>query len=173
MPIRSGVDSAIDRNRRISLRHQPKVAHNSGFEAVVGIPSAPGEGIANGDFGPPDGFELVSGNVLGVASMKVEGFGNVANGGDFGEFEAEVIVFAIAKRGVNAADLIVDPATHEAKVKGHELDEEFNGVVGNLAAFTETVVKAAIVDDMIVGVDHADIGMGVEVGGGGGKGGRC
>jgi hypothetical protein len=86
----------------------------------------------------------------------------VVDFGGFGEFEAEVVVLGVGKAGVEAADGLVDATPFEAEMKGHEGGEELGGAVGYGAGFAVSDVGVVLVDNDVVGIDHADFGAAVE-----------
>jgi hypothetical protein len=104
-----------------------------------------------------------AGDALGVVAVLVEGDVELGDGGDFGEAEAEVVVLAIHECGVEAADLVVDAGVHETEVEDDKFGEKPIVVVGDLAMLAVGFHGSGFVDDDVVGVDHADVGMGFEV----------
>ncbi|WP_315889738.1 hypothetical protein [Kovacikia minuta] len=103
------------------------------FEVVVGVESTSVEGVLDSLVGATDGVDLVVGDVTGVATVEIKRFGQVVDVGDFGEFEAQVVVFGGGEVGVDTADLLVDAAAHQAEVEGHEVGQEAIFAVGDAA----------------------------------------
>ncbi len=106
-----------------------------------------------------------------MATVVVKGLLDLGDVGGFGTAEAEVVVLGAHEFGVEATDRLEEVGAHETEVKDHEFGEEAIFVVGNLAVFAVVFVAAVFVDDDVVGVDQADVGMGFEVVDGFGEGG--
>ena len=129
------------------------------------------EGLPDGGGGAVDlQLALLLGDAVGVDAVGVEGVGVVVDVGDFGEAEAEVVVDRGGEAGINATGGFVGGAADEAEVEGHEVGEQALGGVGDLAALAGALGLALGVDQLVVGVDHADLGVLVEEGAGFGEG---
>src|SRR5579883_1571477 len=90
--------------------------------------------------------------------------------GDFGELQAQIVVFGPGEGGIDAAALVVNGTAHKAEVKGHEVYEQAIGGVGDTAALSQSMILPLCVDDFIVGVDHAHFRVSAKDGNGFGKG---
>ncbi len=118
------------------------------------------EGLPDGGGGAVDlQLALLLGDAMGVDAVGVEGVGVVVDVGDFGEAEAEVVVDRGGEAGINATGGIVGSAADEAEMEGHEVGEQALRGVGDLAALAGADADALGVDDLVVGVDHADLGV--------------
>ncbi len=110
--------------------------------------------------------QLVVRGVALVLAVVVEGLREVLHLSDFGQTQAEVVVFGSLEAGVDATDLVVDRTPHQPKVEGHEVEQQLVFGVGNLAALAQSMILSLGVDDVVIGVDHPNIGMGIKNGGG-------
>jgi hypothetical protein len=48
----------------------------------------------------------------------------MVNVGDFGEFEAQVVVFGRGEGGIDSTHLLVGSAPQQAEVEGHEINKQ-------------------------------------------------
>jgi hypothetical protein len=103
-----------------------------------------------------------------MIAVKIEGLRKMVDLCDFGELEAEVIVHRAGEVQINAADLGVEGLAEEANVKGHKIDEQPFFGVRNGAAMPNALKMVLCVNDLVVGIDHADSRLSVEDGGGSG-----
>ncbi len=73
--------------------------------------------------------------------------------GHFRQPQAQVVVFDIVKRAINAADLLEHVAPQQTKVKGHEVEQQTLFGVRNAAAMSIVDATAVFVNGEVIGVD--------------------
>jgi len=141
-------------------------------ELIVICQSPAFQGAFHGGLGVGDRFPLsLLRHAGGMNAVLVQGAGMVMDVGNFGEAQAEVVVGHEATARIDAADLLKDGAMHEAKMEGHEFDQELIATIGNLAAGAGTQNVTVGINMLVVGVDQTDVGVGVEDVDGFGQGG--
>ncbi len=72
-----------------------------------------------------------------MEAIEVEGLRQMMNLGDFRQAQAQIVVFDVFKFGVDTANAIVNGTAHQPKVEHHEIRQQSQGGIGDLAAFPD------------------------------------
>ena len=104
------------------------------------------------------------GSTASMNAVVVERLSNAADLGDFRQAQAEIVIFHKVEGAINAAHLFIERSPQQAKVKGHEFDQQPIFRVGHVATMPQLQRLPLLIYIHIVGVNHTSTGIRIENG---------